>query len=71
MHLEMCQSPMLTAKATTGQRSAPRRHRLDVTQLKINVSCQDEDYSFKICESHAVRNQPRQGPAPVALWDME
>lgn len=32
MHLEMCQSLMLTAEATLGQRSAPPRHWLDITQ---------------------------------------
>lgn len=71
MHLEMCQSLVLTAKVTSGQRSASRRHWLDIAQLKINASCQDGDYSFKIHESHAVKYQHRQGPALVALWDME
>ena len=36
MHLEMCQSLMLTAEATLGQRSAPPRHWLDITQPRKN-----------------------------------
>lgn len=57
MHLEMCQSLMLTAEATLGQRSAPPRRWLDITQPrreKKKASCQNGDYSFKIHESHAV-----------------
>lgn len=55
----MCQSLMLTAKATSGQRSAPGRHWLDAAQLKINASCQDGDYSFQVHESHAVKYRHR------------
>lgn len=33
LHLEMCQSLVLTVKSTSGQRSSPWSHRLDITQL--------------------------------------
>lgn len=69
MHLEICQSLMLSAKPTAGQRSEALRLWLDIAQLKINA-CQDGDYSFEIHESDVVKYGHRQGPARVALWDM-
>ena len=75
MHLEMCQSLMLTAEATLGQRCAPPRSWLDITQprrKKKKASCQNGDYSFKIHESHAVKYGCRQGAsALVALVGYE
>lgn len=79
MHLEMCQSLMLTAEATLGQRSAPPRHWLDITQPRKTkkkntnkTSCQNGDYSFKIHESHAVKYRRRQRPRlSWLLWDVK
>ena len=56
MHLEMCQSLTLTAEATLGQRSAPPRHWLDITQLKIKMHLVKMEITVSRSMSHMLWN---------------
>lgn len=55
-HLEMCQSLTLTAEATLGQSSAPQRHWLDITQLKIKMHLVKMEITVSRSMSHMLRN---------------